>query len=111
MRRFVIAAALAACCTSAKALGAQSLAERIAGVRDGTVAFHFAARAGVCGVGSQSVRIGHSYIGSFQSGMREQACETGPVQVRVTTRDGAASSSTWRKCCARASHSPACTST
>lgn len=68
-------------------LSAQSLADRVDAVNDGAVSFHFAPRAGVCGDGNHYVRIGRSFHGSFRS-ERNAACDFGPVQVRLTMRDG-----------------------
>jgi len=57
-------------------------------VRDGGVIFHFAARPEVCGDGERVIRIGRSYIESNSSEER-QPCVRGPVQVRLTVREGA----------------------
>lgn len=67
---------------------AQSLAERVAAVRDGEVTFHFTARPGVCGDGEHFVRTGRSYIGSFTTGQPMEPCIFGPVQVRLSLTDG-----------------------
>jgi hypothetical protein len=53
--RLVLAASLAP-----GALSAQTLAERISAVEDGTVRLSFAARPGVCGDGTQGFRMGRS---------------------------------------------------
>ena len=72
-------------------LQAQSLAARIAAVRNGDVTFHFTPRAGVCGDGEHFIRTGRSsYHGSFSRGRSTEPCLFGPVQVRVTLEDGAA---------------------
>ena len=74
---------------AAPSLGsAQSLGDRVAEVRDGAVVFHYAARPGVCGDGAHFARLGHSYFGSMNDGMRAERCEFGPVQVRITRRRG-----------------------
>jgi hypothetical protein len=71
-------------------LQAQSLAGRIAAVRNGDVTFHFAPRAGVCGDGEHFIRTGRSsYHGSFSRGRPMEPCIFGPAQVRVTLEDGA----------------------
>jgi hypothetical protein len=70
-------------------LRAQSLADRVAAVRDGAVNFHFAARPGVCGDGEHFVRTGRgSYQGEFSGEYRGAPCDEGPVQVRLVIRDG-----------------------
>ncbi len=69
---------------------AQSLAERVEATRDGAVTFQYAARAGVCGDGEHFVRMGRSYHGSFSKDARREPCVAGPVQVRVTMREGEA---------------------
>lgn len=64
----------------APTLSAQSLADRIAAVRDGDVRFSFAARPGVCGNGRNiSTRWADSDW--------EPWCEPGPVRVTVRVRD------------------------
>ena len=69
-------------------LHAQSLASRIAAAHDSAVTFHFAARRGVCGDGRHFMRMGASYRGAWSNGSRSTPCDTGPVQVRLTMRDG-----------------------
>jgi hypothetical protein len=77
----------------ARALPAQSVADRIAAVSDGTVQFRFAARPGVCGDGEGTIAFGNSMfrseVGSWNtrgSHWRE-SCAPGPVQVRLTIRE------------------------
>lgn len=67
---------------------AQSLTERIASTDNGAVSFHFAPRPGICGDGEQFVRIGRSFHGSFRTSQKHEPCVVGPVQVRLTMRDG-----------------------
>lgn len=67
--------------------GQQSLARRIASVRNGSVQFEFPARAGVCGDGRSYIRIGDSMIGSFNSSADIANCEPGPVRVRLELSD------------------------
>jgi hypothetical protein len=78
------------CCALAlasRAAEGQSLADRVRGAGDGAVTFTFASRPEVCGDGERSVRVGRSYMG-FDGDFQRHACEFGPVQVRVTTRNG-----------------------
>lgn len=65
---------------------AQTLASRIAGVRDGKVRLSFAARPGVCGHG-RSINFRSD---DFRSDNRdwESTCEPGPVRVALTLDDG-----------------------
>ena len=70
-------------------LPAQQIADRIAAVGSGAVTFHFAARPGVCGDGERFLRIGRrSYQGLSSAETRSTPCDVGPVQVRLTVRDG-----------------------
>jgi hypothetical protein len=74
---------------SASPLHAQQLADRVAAIRDGMANFHFTGRPGVCGDGQRFIRIGrHSYMGSYSRESRYEQCVLGPVQVRVTVRNG-----------------------
>ena len=73
---------------AAPSTDAQSLADRVADTRNGAVSFTFAPRPGVCGDGDSFIRLGHSYFGNLSRNMRAQSCESGPVQVRLTMRDG-----------------------
>ena len=74
---------------SAAPLPAQQLAERVAAVGDGMANFYFTGRPGVCGDGLRFMRVGrHSYMGSYSDNMRYESCVSGPVQVRVTVRNG-----------------------
>jgi HEAT repeat protein len=75
--------------SSATPLHAQQLAERVAAIRDGMANFHFTGRPGVCGDGQRFMRIGrHSYMGSYTNEARYEQCMPGPMQVRVTVRNG-----------------------
>src|SRR5687768_2297818 len=78
----------AAVIASAAPLDAQSLAARIAAARSEAVTFHFTPRPGVCGDGEAFVRIGRSYHGSFTVGRPMEPCIAGPMQVRLSLRDG-----------------------
>ena len=82
VRLFVVASLLAPPVSHA-----QSLAERVSAVSDGQVVFQFASRPEICGDGERSIRIGsRSYMGEMRS--VRQPCLHGPVQVRLTLRDG-----------------------
>ena len=70
-------------------LEAQSLASRVAAVKDGAVTFNYAARPGICGDGETFIRTGrHSYHGSWSGNRPMEPCDYGPVQVRLTMEDG-----------------------
>jgi HEAT repeat protein len=87
-RQFALAVALVPA-----AADAQSLARHVADVRDGTLAFSYAARAGVCGDGRDMVRDGDSFLvfpstrGFGRNG--SDYCTAGPVRVVIGRRDGA----------------------
>lgn len=65
-------------------LTAQSLAQRVAGVRDGRVRMSFAAREGVCGWGNGMRIISRS----ANSEDWESDCDAGPVRVALRVADG-----------------------
>jgi hypothetical protein len=65
-------------------LGAQSLADRIRGVPDGTVRLSFAARAGVCGSGPNSITITDADDDTEWEG----DCDRGPVRVSLRVHGG-----------------------
>ena len=70
---------------------AQSLAERVTGAPDGAVRFAFAARPGVTGDGHRTIRwpCADGDCGRhFDDGSARAACDTGPVWVTLTVRDG-----------------------
>jgi len=88
LRAFVRVSVLAAMSTAAP-LSAQQLAQRVAAIGDGMANFYFTGRPGVCGDGLRFMRVGrHSYMGSYSDNMRFEQCVAGPVQVRVTVRNG-----------------------
>lgn len=60
---------------------AQSVAQRVADAPDGVVRFAFAARSGVTGDGAGNIRSG-------DDGWHPAPCDTGPVRVTLTVRDG-----------------------
>ena len=67
----------------------QSLADRIAGIRDGYVRFQFNARPGICGDGEHFIRMGrHTYMGNMSAGPRDLSCVPGPVQIRMRMDEG-----------------------
>src|SRR5688572_23918988 len=76
-------------------LQAQSLATRVASLRDRVVTFHFAPRPGLCGDGEHYIRTGRSSYhgsfshGSFSHGRPNAPCVERPVQVRLTVFEGA----------------------
>ena len=76
-RQFLLGAVLMAL---APGLSAQSLADRIAGVRDGDVRFSFDARPGVCGNG-------RNISTQWSTSDWEPWCEPGPVRVSLTLSD------------------------
>jgi hypothetical protein len=81
---------------------AQSVADRIMDVRDGTVRFAFGVRDGICGDGETFIRDrsqgegnfmtfedGSSWRGNPRRGWRERPCEPGPARVAITKDGGA----------------------
>jgi len=81
-----LAWALAVLAALASPADAQSLPQAVAGVRDGAVSFHYAARPGICGDGARYMRIGrNSYVGGLYDGA---PCIAGAVQVRLMIRAG-----------------------
>ena len=77
---------------AAAPLGAQTLEQRIGAVRDGTVRLTYAARAGLCGDGKETVQSGPvivvfpSMFGYGRSDMN--VCFTGPVRVAIGRSEG-----------------------
>jgi len=71
-------------------LGAQSLAARVAAVKEGRVQFTYTPREGMCGDGQTFVRMGtHTYVGSWNGNDRyERECAPGPARVVARVRDG-----------------------
>ena len=87
-------AAIALIATLPAALGAQSLAQRVASAPDGRVQFSFAARAGVCGNGRSYIQTGPnsysgSWVGNFDDTRRMDPCVPGPVRVVLDRADRA----------------------
>jgi len=87
MTRLFRATAALALITAAGSVGAQTVERRVAGAPDGNVTFSFASRADVCGDGRNFIRADDMWMGSFNDGVRAQACERGPIRV-LLTRDG-----------------------
>jgi HEAT repeat protein len=80
-------AAVLALAATAPPLAAQSVAQRVDAVRDGTVRLSYAARPGVCGNGDGGVSItGRHGDGGQYWGAR--VCESGPVRVSVGRSEG-----------------------
>ncbi|MEP6733544.1 MAG: HEAT repeat domain-containing protein [bacterium] len=73
----------------AASLDAQQIADRVSAIGAGKAVFHFTSRPGVCGDGDRFMRVGrHSYMGSYSSDTDMMPCVLGPVQVRLTVREG-----------------------
>jgi HEAT repeat protein len=71
------------------ALHAQSIARRVAGVKDGTVRMTFASRPDVCGNGRNNISTNYSRGGSGKhSDEWEYDCEHGPVRVAMDVAAG-----------------------
>ena len=81
------ASGLALLVIAAQAVSAQTVERRVSGAPDGNVTFHFASRADVCGDGRNYIRADDMWMGSFNDGIRSQACERGPIRV-LLVRDG-----------------------
>jgi len=86
MRRGAVAVL---CVAAAPSLGAravaQTIAQRVDAVRDGTVRLTYAARPGVCGNGDGGVSMSGRNSGGQYWGAR--VCETGPVRVALGRSD------------------------
>src|SRR5579871_1936947 len=80
---------LGALFVSAAALDAQSIARRVAQVKDGTVRMSFASRSDVCGngAGNISTRNNGNRITTRRNEW-EDDCEAGPVRVAIDIADG-----------------------
>src|SRR5215207_760837 len=82
----VVASLVAAPC-----LGAQSLADRVAAVKDGSVQMTYAARPDACGDGDDVLGLGRliTVYPSMQGhGWSNANCTFGPARVVITRRDG-----------------------
>lgn len=76
---------VAVLCVAAAPLAAQSIAQRVDAVRDGTVRLAYPARPGVCGNGDDGVSITSHRGDNVYRGSR--VCETGPVRVSIGRTD------------------------
>ena len=85
MTRFFRAGTALALIAAAGSVGAQTVERRVAGAPDGNVTFSFASRADVCGDGRNFIRADDMWMGSFNDGVRAQACERGPIRVLLTS--------------------------
>jgi hypothetical protein len=91
--RYAFAFALAAC--AASALGAQSIADRVARASERSIRMSFATRPEVCGRGG-NIRRGGAWHGNFGNSDRnysrdvewDAACDYGPGRLVVDKRDG-----------------------
>jgi hypothetical protein len=87
--------ALAAALGAAAPAAAQTLAQRVAGAPDGTVRLTYAARAGVCGNGANSISFdcaaggcGRGHVRNDDSDWDDGPCEAGPVRLAVRVAGG-----------------------
>jgi hypothetical protein len=89
-KNFAAAACGLGLMVAAAALPAQSIARRVAQVKDGTVRMSFASRSDVCGngAGNISTRNGRNNYGSKRSNEWEDDCEAGPVRLAIDVADG-----------------------
>lgn len=73
-------------------LGAQSLAQRVADIRDGTVRFTYASRPGICGDGRETVRTGDRFFvlpSTYGYGRGDHDnCIAGPIRVAIGRQRG-----------------------
>src|SRR5688500_15950844 len=72
-------------------LGAQSLADRVKAVRDGTVEMTYASRPDACGDGRDVVSLGRLitvYPSMRGHGWSDVSCTFGPARSVITIRDG-----------------------
>lgn len=82
-------AALALLAVLAAPLAAQqSLAARVAAVKNGSAQFEFPSREDACGDGRSYIRIGDSMNGYFDSNTDRGNCQPGPVRIVLEVRDG-----------------------
>lgn len=83
--------AVLAAFVAAPQLGAQSLAERVGAVPDGTVQMMYAARRDACGDGADVAALGRlvtAYPSMRGHGHSNASCWFGPVRAVITRRDG-----------------------
>jgi hypothetical protein len=100
-KRIVPAVLAAGMLALAAALPAQSIAKRVAQVKDGSVRMSFASRSDVCGNGAGNISTGNGAHRTYNSGPGsstsyttsrhnewEDECEAGPVRVVIDIADG-----------------------
>lgn len=88
---FVAAVPLLGNVAPSREVAAQTLAQRVAAVRDGVVELHYAARPGTCGDGHRLLSFGrHMQIGDVGTwnGRATEPCLPGPARVRMQLSDG-----------------------
>lgn len=83
-----MAAALCATLCATPALDAQTLAQRVAAVRNGTVRVSFAARPDVCGNGRGNISTRRTGVRAHDDEWTDE-CEPGPVRLAIDVADGA----------------------
>lgn len=66
----------------------QSLAARVAAVKNGSAQFEFPSREDACGDGHSYIRIGDAMNGYFNSNTDLSNCQPGPVRIVLDLRDG-----------------------
>ena len=86
-KRSAGAVALAAL-TASPLAAQQSLAARVAAVKNGSAQFEFPSREDACGDGRTYIRIGDSMNGYFDSDTDRPNCQPGPVRIVLDVRDG-----------------------
>ena len=88
-RSAVASGVLALATLLASPLGAQqSLAARVAAVKNGSAQFEFPSREDACGDGRTYIRIGDSMNGYFDSNTERAVCQPGPVRIVLEVREG-----------------------
>lgn len=87
--RGVVLGGVIACSAAVSPLIAQqSLAARVAAVKNGSAQFEFPARDDVCGDGHSYIRVHESISGTFSSDMDTSNCEPGPVRIVLDVANG-----------------------
>ena len=98
-KRMAAAACAAGAMVLTAALPAQSIARRVAQVKDGTVRMSYASRSDVCGNGAGNISTGNGRSRNYSSNGSstittsrhnewEDECEAGPVRVAIDIADG-----------------------
>ena len=83
-----IGGVLASAATASPLFAQQSLAARVAAVKNGSAQFEFPARDDVCGDGHSYIRVHESISGTFSSDMDTSNCEPGPVRIVLEVANG-----------------------